>query len=249
MSALFDFIIVAVIAVCLISGWRNGLVKSVMHFASGILAFFAAVFFTPYLGPYISDHFVKGALASEVSETLNSLLAVKAEGVARTTAELFADMPSSLTNILERFGVNSADFVGKFTSDIPATEKLVSDMSYAIVSPIALMLSSAMAFIIIFVLLSVILRIVTAVIGVAFELPVLKQFNEVAGLAFGVVSALFYAAVLSSVFCDLAGHLAMFDTSMFPENMIEGTHLVKFFHDISAPLLNGVLSGALGGNS
>lgn len=246
MSALFDIIILAVIAISLFSGWRNGLVKSVMHLASAILSFFAAVFFTPYLGPYISDNFVRGALSSEVNETLSSLLAIKAEGAARTTAELFADMPASLTTILERFGVDKAHFVELFTSSTPANEKLVADMSDAIASPVSNMISSAVAFTLIFVLVSVVLRIVTAVIGVAFELPVLKQCNELAGLAFGAVSGLFYAVVLSTVFVHAAGTLTAFDPKMFSATLIEDTYLVRLFSELRLSMLTDILSQVRG---
>ncbi len=246
MSILFDVVILAVIALSLWSGWHNGLVKSVMHFASGILAFFAAVFFTPHLGPFISDNFIRGALSSEVSETLSSLLAVRAEGAARTTADLFADMPSSLSGIFERFGVDTQAFVAKFSSTAPATEKLVADMSDAIVTPISAMVSSAIAFVAVFVLVTVILRVVTAVIGVAFELPVLKQCNELAGLAFGAAVGIFYAIVLSNVFVELIGMLAVFDPDMFSSAAVEGTYLVRLFSGLRLSMLRDIIKEASG---
>lgn len=247
MSIVFDIVIVAVIALSLWSGWRNGLVKSVMHFASGILAFFAAAFFTPHLGPFISDTFIRGPLSSEVSETLSSLLGIHSESASRTTADLFADMPSSLTGILERFGVDTQAFVAKFSSSAPATEKLVSDMADAVVTPVSLAVSSAIAFILVFVLVTVVLRIVTAVIGVAFELPVLKQCNELAGLLFGLVSAVLYAVVLSNVFVNLAEALSVFDPNTFSAELINDTYLVRFFSGLRLSMLHDILASVKNG--
>lgn len=243
MSILFDLIILVVIALSLINGWRIGLVKSVMDAASAVLSFFAAMFFTPFLGPFIAETFIKGALSAEVSETLTSLLGLSGDGAGRTTEQLFANMSGSrLPEMLARFGVDTDKFVEQFSSSEPATRELVTKMSDAIVTPVAYMVAGIVAFILIFVVTAIILKIVTAVIGVAFELPALKQFNEVAGLAFGAVSAVFYAIVLSNVFVHLAGTLSVFDPTAFSADMIEETYLVRLFSGLRLSMLTDILS-------
>lgn len=242
MSIFFDLIIVAVIVISIINGWRNGLVKSVMSFASAILAFFAAVFFTPALGSFICDHFIEEPISAEIAETLSSLLATADEKTSYTTSELFEDMPAPLTKILERYNVDKSEFIEKFKSDVPATDTLVHEMSDAIARPVAGTVSGAAAFIIIFVVVSVILKIVTIVIGAVFELPALKQLNEVFGLLFGVFGALFYAVVLSNAFVHLSSALAVFDPSMFSGDIIEKTYLVRLFSGFELSMLTNIMS-------
>ena len=237
MGAVFDIVILAVIVFSLISGWRNGLVKSVMGLASAILSFFAAVFFTPYLGSFICSSFVLGTLSSEVSETLTSMLSLHG-----TTESLFNSMPGQLTAIFERFGVDKNDFVSRFSSGAPAGETIIKEMSDAIVTPVAEMISSALAFIIIFIIVSIILKIVTVIIGLAFELPVLKQMNESLGLLFGAVCAVFYAVVLANAFTHIASTLNIFDPNTYPVNMIEKTYLTRLFSGLHLSMLTDLLS-------
>ena len=242
MSIVFDLIILTVIALCILSGWKNGFVKSLMEFASSILAFFAALFFTPYLGAYICENYLLGAIASEIAETLTSLLNM----AGGTTEKLFTSMPLELSNIFDRFGVDQTSFVAKFSSSKPVGEELVNDMAETIAMPAAQMISAALAFIIIFVAVAIILKIVTIVIGLAVELPVLKQLNEVFGLVFGVFTALFYSIVLATVFSHLAESLAVFDPSRFSADMIENTFLTKMFSELRISMLLDMLREGVG---
>ncbi len=237
MGAFFDIVILAVIAITVISGWKQGFFKSIMGLASSIVSFFAAVFFTPYLGAFICDTFVLKSLSSEIAETLTSLLSVHG-----TTETLFQKMPEQLSAILERFGVDRAEFVSRFSSSTAAGGDIIKDMSETIARPISEAASSAIAFIIIFIAVSIILKVVTVVIGLAFELPVLKQMNETLGLAAGVVSALFYAVVLANVFVHLASTLNVFDPSAYPTDLIDGTYLTKFFSGLHLSMVTDLLT-------
>lgn len=241
MSAFFDLFILVVIAISVISGWRRGFVKSIMGLASSVLSYFAAIYFTPYLSSFICEHYVLGALSSEVGETLSSLLWIPS-GEARSTMQLFGDMPDALSSILERFGTNTGEFTSRFMSDLPATDELVGKMSDFIVRSTAQMISSAISFAVIFITASVALTIITAVIGFVCELPVLHQLDEFFGLLFGIVSALVYAVVLSIVFVHLASALSVFDPSMFSKDMTDSTYLVKFFSGFRLEMLTELLS-------
>ena len=241
MSAFFDLFILVVIAITVFSGYRRGFVQSVMGLASSILAFFAAVYFTPYLGAYICENYLLGAISSEVAETLSSLLRISS-GSAISTSQLFGDMPEALSAILERFGTDINAFTSRFSTAMPATDTLVEQMSDYIARPAAEMISSAIAFIVIFIAVSIVLAIVTMIIGMVCELPALKQLNEVMGLVFGVICAAVYAVIFSVVFVHLADVLAVFDPSMFSQNMIDSTYLVKFFSEFRISMLTELLT-------
>ncbi len=244
MSAVFDIIIIAVMAVSIISGWRAGFVKTVMGFVSVFVAFFAALFLSPFVGSYICESFLIEPISKEISETLTSLLSVTGDGAARTTAQLFADMPESLTAMLERFGVDEAGFTSKFMSNSPATSSLVSEMAENIARPACEMIGLALAFFLIFVIASVILKIATVIIGAVVELPALKQLNTALGIALGVVCALFYAVILSNVFVHLADALAIFDPAMFSDNLIEKTHIVKLCSELRLSMVTELIEAA-----
>lgn len=239
MSLFLDILIIVVMAVTVIGGYRRGFIKSVMHFASSILAFFAAVFFTPYLSVFLCDNVFMSGISTGIAETLRSLLAVGGNGLS--TEQLFADMPDALTAIVERFNVDLDAFREAFSSPAIATESTVAEMSDFIARPIAEAISAVAAFLIIFAAVLIVLHIVTAVIGAVFELPVLKQLNSVLGLVFGLLCAVLYAMVWSTLAVSLVDALHSIDPVSFSEELIDGTVIVKMFSGIRMTLMTEIL--------
>lgn len=239
MSLFIDILLLVIIVTTVIGGYKRGFIKSVMNFASAVLSFFAAVYFTPYLSAYLRNNVFLKRISDNIAETLASLLGV---GTAeRSTEQLFNDMPDALVNIADRFGVDLETFAAEFSSPESATAETVKLMSDAIADPVATAISSALAFITIFVIVNLILRIITSILDVVFELPVLRQLNSLAGLVFGVFSAVLYAVVLSSVLVSLVGALHSIDPALFSEELIEKTTFVKVFSSIRFGLLLEVL--------
>lgn len=240
MSLFLDVLLLVIIACTVIGGYKRGFIRSVMNFASALLSFFAAVYFTPYFSEYLKTNVFLSRISGGIAETLRSLLGI---GTAdRSTEQLFEDMPDALVNIAERFGVNMENFVSEYSSSSPATEETVKIMSDAIADPVASVISSAIAFILIFVAAGIVLKIVTSVLNAFFELPVLKQLNSFAGLIFGIFCAVFYAVVISSVIVSLVGALHSVDPSAFSQELIEKTTMVKMFSGVRLGMLLEVLA-------
>ncbi len=239
MSLFLDVLIIVVMVVTVVGGYKRGFIKSVMHFASSILAFFAAVFFTPYLSVFLCDNVFMSGISKGIAETLRSLLAVG--GNALSTEQLFTDMPDALAAIIDRFNVDLDAFKEAFSSSELATEATVAEMSDFIARPIADAISSVVAFLVIFVAVLIVLRIVTAVIGVVFELPVLKQLNSLLGLVFGLLCAVLYAMVWSTLAVALVDALHSIDPVSFSEELIDGTVIVKLFSGIRMTLMVEIL--------
>ncbi len=239
MSLFLDVLIIVVMVLTVIGGYKRGFVKSVMHFASSILAFFAAVFFTPYLSAFLSENVFMSGISAGIAETLHSLLAI--DGNALSTEQLFADMPEALTSIIERFNVDLHSFTDTFHSSEHATEETVAEMADYIATPIAEAISSVVAFLLIFVAAVIVLRLITSVIGIVFELPVLKQLNSVLGLVFGILCAVLYAMVWSTLAVALVDALHSIDPASFSDALIDSTVIVKLFSNVRMTLMAEIL--------
>lgn len=238
MSLFFDVLIVVVMVMTVIGGYKRGFIKSVMHFASSILAFFAAVFFTPYLSAFLCDNIFLSGISSGIAETLRSLLAIG--GNALSTERLFSDMPEALIAIVDRFNVDLDAFKEAFSSSAVATESTVTEMADFVARPIAEAISAVVAFLVIFLIVTVLLHIITAVISVVFELPVLKQLNSILGLVFGILCAVLYAMIWSTLAVSLVDALHSIDPSMFSDALIDETVIVKLFSQVRMSLMTEI---------
>lgn len=85
------------------------------------------------------------------------------------------------------------------------------------------------------------MKILTATLDAVFELPVLKQLNSAAGLLFGIVSAVLYAAVWSALVVSAISALSTVDPATFTPDVIDETVLVKLFSGIRMTFMTEVL--------
>ena len=81
--------------------------------------------------------------------------------------------------------------------------------------------------IIIYIIAKILLRIITVVFDIFTKLPVIKQFNEIGGLLYGIIEAFFLVVVaftLISVITPLVGNYAV-------TGMIEQSYIGKLFYN------------------
>lgn len=240
MSVFLDLFILAVIVFTVIGGYKRGFIRSFMNLASVVLSFVASVFFTPYLSKYLCDNFILKSIAAGIEETLSSLLGIGSTAV-RSTEQLFSDMPDALLSIIARFGIDAETFISEFSTPELATEETVRAMSESIATSSASAISSIIAFFILFVIFNIIMKVLTATLDAVFELPVLKQLNSVAGLAFGIVSAILYGAIWSALAISAIDALSTVDPATFTLEVIDETFLVKLFSGLRMTFMTEVL--------
>ena len=225
MGYVVDFIIV-VIAVCvIINAWKKGFIQSVAGLVTGVVSFIAAYAFTPVLGDFIYKSFALDTLSAGIEKTIGSLS--RTDAGKFDLSSMFSEMPDALKQIIERYSVDS-DKLGEMCAGVTeGTEKTVEKLSEYIAAPIADTLSSAAAFIAIFVCSLIVLKLVVFVIDLIFKLPVLNSTNKTLGLLFGVCEALILAVLISSVSAAVITALGSVDPVTFGAQIVEDSYIMK----------------------
>lgn len=244
MSFVLDIILIAIAALNIILGVRRGFFKSVMSLISGIAALLVSFAFSPSLSVILNEKFILPSLSSGISQTLASI----ADGGVNASGETVYDL-SLLTaseqfqNVLERFGANK-DAVSEMVDQIGVgTRAAVDKVAELVAKPIANMLSDIVAFIIIFVVSLIVLKLIVWIIGLIFELPVFKGLDRSLGLVFGIISALLFIWIFSMLASTVVTALGAAFPSVFNTEIIENSHLVKFFSEYN---VISSISSALG---
>lgn len=105
MNFVLDIILLAIIALSVVSGYKKGFVKTLFHMTRTVLAFLAAAAFTRYLAPYVKRYLLPGAPPPEPAASSGAqdgiagmlegigqdLLASGKEAVAGTVREILAN--------------------------------------------------------------------------------------------------------------------------------------------------------------
>jgi len=230
MSLLLDGILLAVMIICVISGIRNGFIKSFMGVVKGIVSLLAAYAYTPVVKDAVKENYIIREIAEGIAETLKSLaLNLESQTTSYDLSKVAADLPEAYTNILERYNINVQEFTAKIAGITEADESMITDFSTQIAEPCASAVASVISFIGLFLAVFLCLSLVTWILDALFHLPVLSTANRFFGLLFGILEGILFAYVISVAGSVLMTALGSIDTELFGSGVVEKTVLCRFF--------------------
>lgn len=238
MNFILDGVLIAICIAVIVHSVKRGFVKTILSIVASIAAVLLAVVFTPNLSAFFYDKFVLSGISSSIAGTISSLAG---NGDAAGIADMFSKMPDALSGILRQYNVSEETVNGMLEAAKSGTGT-VQSISDTIAAPIASAISSALAFIAIFAVSVIALKIVIWAIDMVFKFPVLSTVNKAGGLALGVMLAAVVIFVYSAVAANLVSALGSVSPKLFGPDVIEGTIIVKFFAENN---IFGIISDAI----
>ncbi len=229
-------------------GVRRGFVRSVMGMVTGIVSTVAAYAYTPVLAEHIRGYDIIANITDSIAETLRSL-ALNTETDLYDLERLALDLPEPFTSILERYGMKLEPFTEQLRGLTGCDGSVVDAFAAQIAAPTANVLSSVAAFVILFFVILLALSLVTALLDLIFNLPVLRSANLLAGFILGVVEAWFFASLISAILYVFASTLGAVEPAMFGQGVVNDTIICKFFmrHNILDRMIFALGWGSIGG--
>ncbi len=233
MSLIIDALIIVAAIAAVYLGIQRGFVKSIMHFASLILALIAVFVFTEPVKVWLNDNFIGDRVSSITEESLNGIVDAGVEHLK--LEKVIEDRPDALLDVTERFSVDIEDFVSYYREFlIDLTESIaIDELAEKLADPTAAALSTVLAAIIVFVVAMVALKLITWLLDLICRLPVLDKLNTFLGFLFGVASAVVTSLVISNMAVGLISALESVNGDIFNMGVIEGSIILRFLHDNS----------------
>ena len=218
---LFDVILLTLLVLCGLTGFRRGLLRTVYSLVSFILALLITGFlFNPFAGMLrrtpiftwltrgISNALNLEEIYGHVGQTLIDIMPV--HGFIRETLHL-----NNNVNMHNTLGVSRLpDYVAAFLANL---------------------IIIAVAILLLFMISLILLSFAGAAIDVVGKLPVINRFNDAGGLliglAFGVLLIGLVIFVMTLVFSS--------GTDSFMQNLLYGSMVVRFLQDTLLPWFFG----------
>ncbi len=230
MGFVLDIILLAIGVGCVIYGWKCGFFKSVVSLFSGVCALLVSYTFTPSLAQFIKEKFVIDKVAGSITTTFASIAEAGKEGGEKVIYDLKLLLESAqFADTVEQCGADEEAMRTLIETTTSNTYEAVERVSYAVAEPVSAALSSIIAFICIFILSLIAIRIVTWVVGLVFKLPVLRELDKMMGFVFGVISAVFFVWMFALCADSLVNVLSTVAPGSFSTEIIESSLLVEFF--------------------
>lgn len=211
MMIFLDLIIIGIIALSTFLGYKQGLIKV----AFKIVSFFIAIVITLILYRPVTNLIINNTTWDETIENTiyEKLSTTKVEQGEKITKE-DTDLPGivvnyindGITNTVEQAGENIAKVVSK-------------DLTQSIIQIVVL--------VVIFIVTRILLIFAKVILEAVSELPIVKQFNEIGGIIYGILRG----AIIIFAILALASFILPMINQMTILELINDTILTKFLYN------------------
>ncbi|MFA5561295.1 MAG: CvpA family protein [Eubacteriales bacterium] len=184
-----DVLMVAFVVFGLLIGIRRGFIKLVFHHLRRVASLVCAFFLAKPLGErfqYLIAEPLKGLLRDYIGESVG----------INTSEELVGQVPTVIKGLAGLFG---AELNAMADEALSSGQNAIDTFLDAATDPIARALAIVAAFIALYFVGLIVIRILGFIIDKLFQLPGLKQVNKILGAVFGLA---FYA-VFAWIACKL----------------------------------------------
>jgi len=219
-------VVLAILAIGAIIGWKKGFVDMLFGAVSMTIALILAVLIGPKLGAFIQENTgLVDTLSVKVGQTLNL------EDLAIEVPEPDAFVENLNLPAVIKEKITSAEFEEKLNLDKMA-EDASKKMAEVVATFLAKTIITALCFVIVFVVALILLFVLNKILDLVAKLPLLKQANQLAGLALGTVQAILIIWLFFAIVTVISG--TEFGQSIF--GYINSSKLLSFLYTNNIPM-------------
>ena len=212
MSIILDLIVIIIVALTMCAVIKKGFVKTVLDFASVICAVIVAKIFAPE----ISLAFYNGlydAFSLKIKEGVRAMIAENGLPEALEVENLSAFLEKYNSKLLERV---SGELIESTVNII--TKHLVALLSYGL------------AFMLVFVAVIIVFKVVSALLNGVFKLPILNQINKTLAVFLSVIIAFIYVLLFVAFMQIMMPLLSSVYPGLFGESVIENSFIFNYIY-------------------
>lgn len=197
MAIIFDVAVFAIVILLLILGYKRGFIRTVINLVgyavSAVLAFFIS---QPVAGFIFESFFRKGSV-----DMINGELGKLSGGqsVAELLDTAFAAIPERISALASSY-VGSLDQIkDTIAASAPTTADVATAVVDQVIGPIATIMIQSIVFLVLFIVFCILVKLVTKTLKIIDKLPVIGTANAVLGLVVGLVQAVIFLFIFTSV--------------------------------------------------
>ena len=195
MNILIDALIIGIMALCCIAGYKNGFVKTVINFLKNIIALVLASVFSHRVGLFLYERFFSGIFEKITVDRFARWLGVDSTKNLDIGPLIDAEH-SEFFKYVENLGINVDSMIEKYNE---LGENAGEMMARYISEPLGMTVSKVVAFVLIFIVSVIAVSLVGFIIGKIVKLPILNATNKFLGLVLGIILGVIFVFIFVSV--------------------------------------------------
>ncbi|WP_352418777.1 CvpA family protein [Proteiniborus sp.] len=184
-----DICIFAILAINSIVGFNQGFIISIFNLVGLIVSYFIARLYYPIVAQFIlNNQSMYDKLRSFVDKRLYSTFEDKSDAISSVSLFEGLNLPKPLIDMILK-----SPKVGSYTSEL--SETAIDIMSEALTR----IFIDVISLIIAFVIARIAIIFVVRILSLFSELPLLKQFNKIFGLGFGLIKGMLIILIILAI--------------------------------------------------
>ena len=177
MGIIVDLIIVGILVLCVFLGYKRGLTGSLLKIVTFLLALIIAfILFKPVSNIIINN--------TKLDENLES--SIKSMFLEVEENDTSSNMPTAMTDYINKVIEDAADDAKTAVVETAARDVAISIINLGVV-------------IVVYIIARIILIFVKGIASLITKLPVIKQFDKLGGIIFGLLKALVIIYVILAI--------------------------------------------------
>lgn len=177
MGIIVDLIIVGILVLCIFLGYKRGLTGSLLKIVTFLLALIIAfILFKP-----VSNFIINN---TKLDENLES--SIKSMFLEVEENDTSSNMPTAMTDYINKVIEDAADDAKTAVVETAARDVAISIINLGVV-------------IVVYIIARIILIFVKGIASLITKLPVIKQFDKLGGIIFGLLKALVIIYVILAI--------------------------------------------------
>lgn len=192
-----DIIIVTVIVLFAAIGVKRGLAKTILNIAGLVLTAISAYYLSSFLSQLIYDAFLRQTVINNIQQIIEQ------NGIDYALSNCLEAVPQWINGIISfiigLFGMSLNEYQNQLvlSSDFTSsTSQAVENVVAPVVSSVFGMILLVIFFIIIFIIVKKLIKLISRV----FNIPVVKQINQLLGGIFGLAEGLLIVFIAVNIF-------------------------------------------------
>lgn len=179
-----------------VNGWRRGFIKSIFSTFSLIVSIVLAVQAMPYIADYLADTQLYTMVYNGVEGIFDDRLTQVEEDVSQQTETIneLEILPDALKDML--ISNNSSDIYDALG---------ITQFSEYVASSITSLIMNGISFLLAFLIIYIIIRLIGKALDLISRLPVLHSFNKIGGLLFGLFNGVVHLWIVFVIVTIFSG--------------------------------------------
>ena len=215
MTMLLDIAIVLTVILTTVSGTRNGFVRSIMNLITFVCALYCAISFSELLSDWLYTRFFYEGITRNAQRAIEGIVQSGLEQLDLSL--LFQHTPQAFHDLILRYNgsYEAVEEIYRQNIALPAAD-IIRKMAENLAVNSARLAADTTAFGGIFFAVTLVLRIITALLDLIFRLPVLNSLNRFAGFLLGLVCGCAYGWILANLLAAALPAAAAFIPGLDP---------------------------------